>query len=129
DDPIARVPESRSAAGAKPLDMDLFYEYAFNLFVNASRKPSGARAGDINTIDEIPDSSWFTNRIGTVPLDERQIARGVNSDTEPSPERWTLLREKSAGTNPGFTARDANGQTWFLQFDAPDSPEGSSGAV
>ena len=33
-----------------------------------------------------------------------------------------MLREKSAGANPGFTARDANGETWFLQFDSPEYP-------
>jgi hypothetical protein len=129
DDPIAREPESRSAAGAKPLNIELFFEYGYNLFVTASRPPSETRAGNVNTIDEVPDSSWFTNRIGTAPLTAAQLARGVNSDTPPSPEQWTLLREKSAGTNPGFTARDANGQTWFLQFDSPDYPEGSSAAV
>ncbi len=32
----------------------------------------------------------------------------------PAPEKWVIIREKSAGTNPGFTARDANGETWFL---------------
>jgi len=129
DDPIARAPESRSAAGAKSLDIDLFFEYSFNLFVNASKQPSNRRAGNLNTIDEVPDSSWFTNRIGSVPLTAEQIARGVNSDVLPSPEKWTLLREKSAGTNPGFTATDGNGQTWFLQFDAPQFPEASTGSV
>jgi hypothetical protein len=129
DDPIARAPESRSAAAAKPLDIGLFFEYSYNLFVNASRRPSNTRAGNVNTIDEVPDSSWFVNRIGAAPLTAAQLARGVNSDTAPSPEKWVLLREKSAGTNPGFTARDANGQTWFLQFDAPEFPEGSTGAV
>jgi hypothetical protein len=129
DDPIARAPESRSAANAKPLDIDLFFEYSFNLFVNASRKPSNSRAGNLNTIDEVPDSSWFVNRIGTTPITAEQLARGVNSDVAPSPEKWVLLREKSAGTNPGFTARDGNGQTWFLQFDAPEFPEASTASV
>lgn len=129
DDPIARAPESRSAAGAKELDIELFYEYAYNLFVNASRKPSNTRAGNVNTVDEVPDSSWFTNRIGTTAMTSEMLARGPNSDVRPSPEKWTLLREKSAGTNPGFTARDANGQTWFLQFDAPEFPEGSTADV
>ena len=127
DDPISREPESRSAAGAKELKVNLFYEYSSNLFVNAKRKPSNTRAGNVNTIDEVPDSSWFTNRIGAGPLTAAQVARGVNSDTPPSPEKWTLLREKSAGTNPGFTARDGNGQTWFLQFDAPEFPEAKIG--
>jgi hypothetical protein len=129
DDPIARVPESRSAAGAKPLDIDLFYEYAYNLFVNAKRTPSNTRAGDLNTIDEVPDSSWFTNRIGTTPLSVAAMARGENVDRAPAPEKWTIIREKSAGTNPGFTAIDANGATWFVQFDAAPFPEGQSGAV
>src|SRR5258705_1158283 len=129
DDPIARVPESGSAADAKPLNIELFFEYGYNLFVNAKRTPSNTRAGNVNTIDEVPDSSWFTNRIGAAPMTDAQLAHGVNSDTAPSPERWTLLREKSAGTNPGVTARDANGQTWFLQFDAPDFPGASTAAV
>jgi hypothetical protein len=129
DDPIPRVPETRSAAGAKALDIDLFFEYSFNLFVNASRKPSNTRAGNVNTIDEVPDSSWFTNRIGTSPMTAEALARGVNSDTPPAPAKWTLLREKSSGTNPGFTALDANGQTWFLQFDAPELPEANSAGV
>jgi hypothetical protein len=129
DDPISREPESRSAANAKPLGIELFFEYSYNLFVNANKRPSERRAGNINTIDEVPDSSWFTNRVGTTPVTPQQLARGVNSETAPSPEKWVLLREKSAGTNPGFTARDANGVTWFLQFDAPEYPEASSAAV
>src|SRR5213075_2551387 len=72
---------------------------------------------------------WFTNRIGAAPLAAEAVARGVNSDTAPAPEKWVLLREKSAGSNPGFTARDANGETWFLQFDQPARPEGSTAAV
>ena len=129
DDPIAREPETRSAAGAKPLKIELFFEYASNLFVTAGRAPSNVRAGNLNTIDEVPDSSWFTNRIGSKPMNAERLARGVNSDIPPAPEKWVLLREKSAGTNPGFTARDANGETWFLQFDQPAYPQGSTGAV
>jgi len=40
-----------------------------------------------------------------------------------------ITREKSAGTNPGFTARDANGETWFLSFDSLANPEGASSVV
>jgi hypothetical protein len=129
DDPIAREPESRSAAGAKPLDIALFFEYGYNLFVTARRPPSNIRAGNINTIEEVPDSSWFTNRIGTQTITPEILVRGPNSDARPAPEKWVLLREKSAGTNPGFTAQDANGRTWFLQFDIPEFPEGGTGAV
>ena len=64
DDPIAREPDSRDASGVKPWDIGLMYELSYNLFVTADYKPSNTRARNINTIDEVPDSSWFTNRIG-----------------------------------------------------------------
>ena len=67
DDPIARVPESQDASKAAPYDQSQMYELVYNLFVNSGYKPSGLRAKNLNTIDEVPDSSWFTNRIGTRP--------------------------------------------------------------
>jgi hypothetical protein len=129
DDPIQHEPASRSAANAKPLDIGLFFEYSYNLFVTAKRPPSNLRAGNINTVDEVPDSSWFTNRIGSTPLTAARLAQGPNIEAGPAPGKWTLLREKTSGTNPGFTARDAAGRTWFLQFDIPEFPEGGTGAV
>ena len=52
------------------------YELATNLFVTANYKPSNTRAGNINTIDEVPDSSWFTNRIGSTEVSAADVARG-----------------------------------------------------
>jgi hypothetical protein len=129
DDPIAREPESRDASAAAPLEIDLFYELSYNLFVVQRRPPSNTRALNINTVDEVADSSWFTNRIGAAKLSTDQIARGPNSGGAPAPEQWTILREKSAGANPGFTAKDANGQIWFLQFDQPEYPGASTSDV
>lgn len=129
DDPIASEPESQDASGAQPTERGLMYELATDLFVTANYKPSGTRARNINTIDEVPDSSWFTNRIGSRPMTGDEIARGPNIGRPPAPERWVLTREKSGGANPGFTAKDANGETWFLGFDRRDNPEGPSAAV
>lgn len=129
DDPISREPESRDASNAVPLSIALFYEYAYNLFVTDRHKPSNTRAQNVNTIDEVPDSGWFTNRIGSVSVSGDQIARGPNVNVGPAPERWVILREKTSGTSPGFTARDANGQTWFVQFDPPEYPGASTADV
>jgi hypothetical protein len=129
DDPIPREPESQDASGVQPTDIGLFYELTTNLFVTANHEPSRTRAGNVNTIDEVPDSSWFTNRIGVERLSAAQIARGPVGGEPPAPERWVILREKSAGANPGFTAKDANGETWFVAFDPPSYPEGATGAV
>jgi hypothetical protein len=129
DDPIVREPESQDASKAKPYFMGSLYEMSNNLFVTAGYKPSGTRAKSINTIDEVPDSSWFTNRIGSTRITVEEIVRGPNRGVPPDPSRWTLTREKTSGSHPGFTARDAKGETWFLEFDPPYFPEGATGAV
>ena len=129
DDPIAVEPNSRDASGVQPWDIGLTYELAYNLFVTSRYKPTNTRAGNINTVDEVPDSSWFTNRIGAAPMSTAAISQGPLVGAPPAPEKWVILREKSAGVNPGFTARDANGETWFLAFDHAARPEGASGAV
>jgi len=129
DDPIALEPASRDASGVKPWDIGLMYELSYNLFVTADYKPSNTRARNINTIDEVPDSSWFTNRIGSAEVTAAQLAQGPVIGRPPAPEKWVIVREKTAGANPGFTAKDANGETWFLGFDPPSNPGGATAAV
>jgi hypothetical protein len=129
DDPIAREPESQDASKAQSYSIGSLYEMTANLFVTSRYKPSGTRAQNINTIDEVPDSNWFTNRIGTRQVAVEDLVRGANQGAPPDPSRWTLTREKTAGSHPGFTARDAKGETWFLEFDPPYFPEGATGAV
>jgi hypothetical protein len=129
DDPISREPESQDASKASPYDESQMYELVYNLFVNSKHQPSGLRAKNINTIDEVPDSSWFTNRIGTRAITTDEIMRGTNVGPPPDNSSWTLVREKISGAHPGFTARDAQGVTWFLEFDPPYFAEGATGAV
>ena len=126
DDPIAVEPASQDASNAQPGDIGLFYDLSYNLFVTAGYRPTNTRAKNINTIDEVPDSSWFTNRVG---LTADTLVRGVIPGPPPNAEQWTLIREKTSGFSAGFTAKDANGETWFISFDAPSNPEGATGAM
>jgi hypothetical protein len=129
DDPIAKEPASQDASGVEPWDIGLIYELAINLFVTSNYKPSNTRAQNINTIDEVPDSSWFTNRVGSIPVSAAEIARGPELGPPPANEKWVIIREKSGGANPGFTAKDAKGETWFLGFDLPENPEAATSSV
>jgi hypothetical protein len=129
DDPILREPESQDASKVQPYFIQQLYEQMFDLFVVSKEKPSGRRAQNINTIDEVPDSSWFTNRIGTTPVTVEEITRGPIVGAPPDPSKWIVIREKTSGVHPGFTARDAKGDTWFLQFDPPYFPEGATASV
>ena len=129
DDPISREPESRDASKAAPYEQSEMYELVYNLFVTSKHEPSGLRAKNINTIDEVPDSSWFTNRVGSRPFTIEELVRGTNAGAPPDPSKWVVIREKTSGMHPGFTARDAKGETWFLEFDPPEFPEGATAAV
>jgi hypothetical protein len=129
DDPITREPESQDASRSTPSEIGDLYEMTYNLFVQPRYKPSGGRAQNLNTIEEVPDSSWFTNRIGAKALTVEGIVRGPNVGTLPDPSRWIIIREKTQGVHPGLTAKDANGETWFLEFDPSFYPEAATGAV
>ena len=73
-------------------------------------------AANVNTLGEVPDSSWFTNRMGTRVLTLDEVIRGPN--TGPGPVKpWQVVRGKSSGITPGFTIRDATGETYFMKFD------------
>src|SRR6185295_14662592 len=129
DDPISREPESQDASKAQPYSIEQLYEMVDNLFVTPSYKPSGTRAQNLNTIDEVPDSNWFTNRVGARALTADELVRGPVVGAPPDPSRWVLSREKTSGAHPGFTAKDAKGETWFLEFDPPYFAEGATGSV
>jgi hypothetical protein len=77
------------------------------------------RAKNVNTIDEVPDSSWFTNRLGRQALTPAQIAVGPDTSSGPAVGPWTVTASKGDGVTPGFTIKDANHQLWFLKFDPP----------
>ena len=129
DDPIAREPEPQNASVAAYNAQDMLYDLTYNSFALPGRKPANIRAQNINTIDEVPDSGWFTNRVGVRPVSVDEIVRGPNVGVPPDPSSWVVIREKSSGSKVGFTARDARGETWFLQFDPPYFPEAATSAL
>ena len=81
-----------------------------NLFTRPGDPTPDVRARDVNTIDEVPDSSWFTNRIYARPVSIAELTRGPEHDGGPGRRPWTVIRPKTAGFAPGFTVRDADGR-------------------
>ena len=118
DDPIRVEHDTEDASGMKRLDVNLFVDFVYNVI--AGRAPADPdRAKNVNTVDEVPDSSWFTNRAGRPALTPEQVAQGPNTLSGPAAGAWTVSSSKSDGVTPGFTIKDANGQRWFLKFDPP----------
>jgi hypothetical protein len=121
DDPVTRVIETQDASKAQERDISLYYDAIINLFARPGQQVVG-RAENINTIDEVPDSSWFINRAGSRPITPEEMLRGVNDDTGPAPGKW-LVSRKAGGVSAGFTIRDERSRTYFVKFDAPGWPE------
>ncbi len=129
DDPLVREPETQDAAGAKEWEIDLTIDLATNLFASPGDAVANVRARNVNTIDEVPDSSWFTNRILARPLTLDDLSRGPLTSAGPAPGRWSVVSPKLAGFAPGFTMLDASGDRWFVSFDAAGHPEAATGAI
>ena len=129
DDPLQREPETQDASKVQAWDIDLFWELAQSLLANPGTRTPIVRAQDVNTIDEVPNSSWFSNRIGTEPLSIPEVVRGPLTGDGPAPGTWSVTRPKEAGFAPGFTIKDAKGETWFVSFDANRFPEAATGAI
>jgi hypothetical protein len=115
DDPVWHQPDTQDASGLQADDVNLFVDIAYNLI--AGRGPARGRAGNLNSIDEVPDSSWYTNRAGMRTLTAAEIAKGPDTTDGPAAGPLTIVASKSDGVTPGFTVADATGQKWFLKFD------------
>jgi hypothetical protein len=118
DDPVWVEPDTQSAAAIKPIEIDLVTDLAYNIVVGGERRP-GVRAQNVNSVDEVPNSSWFTNRLGRLQLTADDVARGPNRSEGPAAGSWTVSSSKSDGVTPGFTVKDSTGQRWFIKFDPP----------
>jgi len=116
DDPVWVEHDTENAAGITPLEVDLVTDLAYNM-VSGSNHNAPVRAQNVNSIDEVPDSSWFTNRAGRITLTEADVARGPDRTDGPAPGTWTVSSSKSDGVTPGFTVKDSTGQRWFIKFD------------
>ncbi len=128
DDPILVEPETQDASGITPWKIDLLYDLLLNQFTRPGLPP-GSRARNVNTIDEVPDSSWFTNRILGRPLTSVEVVRGSLTGDGPAAGQLTIIAAKTEGATPGFTIRDTAGVTWFVTFDPKSNPEGGSAAA
>jgi hypothetical protein len=128
DDPIW-VDDDRAldAAGVKGLEDLNAYDFAVNTFA-APGERRDVRALNVNTLDEVPDSSWFINRIGRREMSTAEIVRGPDRVDTLSLDGWVVAAGKSTGVQPGFRMTDPDGHLYQIEVDPPSNPELASGA-
>jgi hypothetical protein len=82
---------------------------------------------NVNAWDEVPDSSWFTNRIGIRPLTFEEIVASLEGKP-PQPQPWQVERRNDSGYTPKVDIHDATKQQYVLKFDPKGARERNSGA-
>ena len=126
DDPLWE--DSDTMDIAEPVEFQLYEDADF--LINSFKHPGGPAGPSLNTntLDEVPNSSWFTNRIGRQEMTIEEIARGPDTFDGPAPGRWTITGRPGSGITPKFTIRDSRGDTYLFKLDPLHLPELPSSA-
>jgi hypothetical protein len=127
DDPLPREP--RPVAVPKPLSRAIneYYDFFQNTFFEPDKDlkkqhtPGPSQA--VNTLGEVPDSAWYTNRNLTI----EQMVAGPGTANAPDMDKpWAVTSGKNEGVTPGLVVRDSKGRKYFLKFDPKSNPEMAS---
>jgi len=122
DDPLWVDPDD--LAIAQPTERPL--SKTIDLFQKTFTRPAEGtpRAQNINTLGEVPDSSWFTNRMSRRVGSIDELVRGPDQGEGPDLSRtWLIIGAKTEGVTPGFRIRDGRGDVYFIKFDPLYRPQ------
>ncbi len=131
--PLWVDPDDRAIPEPKEREVSELYAIVYNTWLrhlSPQYKAEIARdpgALNVNAWDEVPDSSWFTNRIGRSALSLDEIANGIEGQ-RPEPAPWKVLRVNDEGYTPKFDIQDSAGRRYVLKFDLPTALERNSAA-
>ncbi|HEY7162445.1 MAG TPA: hypothetical protein VH815_14360, partial [Acidobacteriota bacterium] len=121
DDPVKKDNDQKPIP--EPINRKASYVYDLIKNTRYKDKHVGTPAANTNTLGEVPDSSWFTNRISAPGISKEELVRGPNQLNGPEPGKWTIIEAKSQGVSPGFTIQDSKGEVYFLKFDPIKNPQ------
>jgi len=127
DDPLREMPPPMPVEDIEADTVSGYYEFLLQTFNDpGERQPpkknltpkEAIPAQAVNTLGEVPDSSWFTNRIGSRPMPLEELRRGPLRNNAPIQDRpWRVVSAKTSGITPGFNIEDAEGRRYLLKFD------------
>lgn len=125
DDPIQADPKPMAVGEIKKVPINALFDY---LYQTGRQKPRASPpAMGINTLGEVPDNSWFTNRHGRTRMTPDALKRGAGNENVPQPP-FVIMGAKTEGITPGFRMRDAQGRIYFVKPDPVNNPQLATGA-
>lgn len=131
DDPkhVACAPEPY----VSPLVWDAVDNSVFRPLARVFAVDPAGPAPNVNALDEVPDSAWFTNRLGVRKPSREELLRGACTPAEmldgekAPPGSWLIDKGKLNGATPGFRIR-VDKKKFMLKTDLKAQPERPSAA-
>jgi hypothetical protein len=118
----------RVSCAPAPYDGTLYWDGAEQMVLRPLAEALGIVRGreavDVNSVDEVPDSSWFTNRLGVRPmtLDELRAnacPKDKVLDPDAAPDgTWLIDKGKTFGSSPGFRIRVPGKGKYLVKVEA-----------
>ncbi len=128
DDPIQVDPDRRSLSSTpEPQTLSAYYDYLLNATTKPGREEGSAM--NVNTLGEVPRSSWYSPRHFYNPMSPAELQRGPNEGNPPDTSTtWRVVAGKAEGKAAGFQIVDGNGDRYLLKFDPEGHMELTTGA-
>lgn len=117
----------------EPYDAPVYWDGADQLFFRPLSETLGVvesgQSVNVNSLDEVPDSAWFTNRLGVRPmsLDELRLNACKKEqllDPDHAPDgSWIIDKGKTSGSTPGFRINVPGKGKYLVKVEALGLPE------
>lgn len=92
-------------------------------------------ARNVTAFDEVPDSAWFTNRIGVRKIPLEELTRGACTQEQildpetAKAEEYVIDQGKPNGASPGFRVKIGGKKKYMFKTDFAKEPERPSAAA
>jgi len=128
DEPTKTDPRHRSCAPvayASPLYWDGVDNIVFRPLSEGLGVVTSGESVDVNSLDEVPDSAWFVNRIGARSMSIAELRQGAcTSEQILDPDgaadgSWIIDKGKTEGSSPGFRVVVPGKGKFLFKLDTP----------
>lgn len=124
--------DAKKAPCAEPYESSFAWDAADNSLFRpvseALRVKLHGESLNVNAFDEVPDSSWFVNRIGVKPPTPQEVQEGyckMGKTLNPNAKDgdWLIDHGKDNGANPGFRVK-SEGVKYMFKLDSTEDGQG-----
>lgn len=121
DDPIQADNDQLDSGPVQADELGQWYDFLSNQFGDPADGDDGP-ALNTNTLGQVPDSSWFTNRLGQRTIPPAEAARGPVRDPLPLNATGTIVGRPGAGVTLKYTLEVDDGTQYVVKFDPAEMP-------